>query len=315
MPATFDRTEEAAVAALERPNGNAVTWYVDASGGSDGLSGRSPLAPFQTMAKAFTRIQSGDTIKFWGKIREQLITPVQVFDVTVIGMGNRPRHSDDAPAPIGGRSTSTWTTPASGATTAALCKVLQQGWSFENILWAGPSDHACLWFLRDAGSGDDERDASHGSVRKCRFASGQDGIWNTECFNLLIEDNIFMGMTGFDFLGKAGAGVAAPLQNILQDNIFIGSANHVKADFSKAVIRRNVFDDGGTPNTTVVLNTTGDGGSGANCFIYGNVFQTATANFNTPDLVGNATDVWADNISIDSTAAGVGSSKEWGQPA
>lgn len=266
------------------------------------------------MARAFALIQSGDVIRFTGKIREQLVTPVQVFDVTVIGEGKRPRHADAAPAPLGGSSAATWTTPASGATTAALCKVMQQGWAFENILFAGPSDHACLNFFRDAGAGDAERDASHGVVRGCRFASGLDGIWITEVFDMLIENNIFMGMTGFDILGKAGAGVAAPLQGVVQDNIFIGSANHIKLDASKWVFRRNVLDDGGTPNTTVVLDTVGTG-SGANNFIYDNSFQTSTANFNTPDVKGAATDVWHSNAAIDSTAAGVGGNKEWGQPA
>ena len=55
-------------------------------------------------------------------------------------------------------------------------------------------------------------------------------------------------------------------------------------------------------------------GGGRDNFIVDNVFQTATANFNTPDVVGTTTDVWW-NVSIDAAAAGVDSGHEVGQPA
>jgi hypothetical protein len=286
--------------------------------GVDTHSGKSWTKALATMAAAFALLKSGDTIVFTGKVREQLITPVNIFDISVIGMGNRPHHADATPT--GGQfATATWTTPASGATTAALCKVLQQGWRFESILFAGPSDHACLWFFRDDGAGDLERDASHGVVRGCRFASGQDGIWVTEVFDVLIEDNLFgngaSGFTGFAILGVAGSGVANPLMGVVRRNQFLGNTNHVKCTCSNWRIYENVFDDGGTPNTTVVLNVKDPGAGGGNNFVYNNIFQTATANFNTPDVVGQATDVWAQNVSIDSTAAGVGGNTEWGVPA
>src|SRR3990167_1732571 len=286
-------------------------YYVDANSGSDSDDGRSWECAFLTMSKAFTSVASCDTIVFRGKIREQLTTPVQVFDVTVIGAGNRPRHADSTPT--GGElAAATWTTPASGATTAPLVKVLQQGWHFENILFAGPTDHACINLFRDAGSGNDERDASHAVIRNCRFASGQDGIHITEVFNTLIENNIFMGMTGHDIKGVAGSGVANPLQGTVRNNVFIGSANHFYVTCSKWIISGNFFDDGETPTTTVVCDTVGSGVGAANNFVVGNYFQTSTANFNSPDVVGTATDVWAVNASIDSTAAGVGGSFEWG---
>ncbi len=195
-----------------------TTYYVNANTtfdatvnpfpGVDTHSGKSWTKAFATMSKAFSVLKSGDTIVFTGKVREQLITPVNIFDISVIGMGNRPHHADATPA--GGQyAQATWTTPAAGATTAALCKVLQQGWRFENILFAGPTDHACLWLFRDAGAGDLERDASHASIRNCRFASGQDGIWVTEVFDIAIEGNLFgngaSGFTGFAILGVAGS--------------------------------------------------------------------------------------------------------------
>lgn len=292
----------------------AKTYWVDANAGSDSNGGLAPDAAFSTMAKAFAMVASGDTIYFSGKIKEQLTTPVQVFNVTVIGVGTRPRHADSTPS--GGEiNASTWTAPDSPAATTPLVKVLQQGWRFENILFAGPADAACIVLFRDAGAGNAERDASHASIVGCRFASGQDGIHIVEVFNTLIEGNIFMGMTGYDIKGVAGAGVANPLMGTVRNNVFIGSANHFYVTCSKWLIEGNKFDDGGTPNTTVVCDVVGSGVGAANNFVINNYFQTATANFNAPDVVGTATDVW-NNISIDGTFTSGGvNGGEYGQPA
>jgi hypothetical protein len=292
-----------------------TTYHVDAVNGSDSSSGLTWDAPFLTMAKAFATIVSGDTIIFVGKVREQLTTPVQVFDVTVIGGGNRPRHADAAPVPTGGESAATWTTPASGATTAPLVKVLQQGWKFMNILFAGPTDHACVNLYRDNGSGNAERDASHAEIIECRFASGQDGILDTGgCYGVLLQGNTFNAMTGYAV--KSGSTVGAGHTNwLIKDNRVTGCANGIYLSAITCAVKGNFFDDGGTPNTTIVLNMTGVSGGAGNNFIVGNYFQTTSANFNTPDIVGNATDVW-NNYNIDATFTSGGVlGVETGQPA
>ena len=290
-------------------------YYVDANSGSDSDDGRSWEDAFLTMSKALTSVASGDTVYFRGKVREQLIAPNQVFDVTIIGAGNRPRHADSTPA-NGELAANTWTPPASGATTAALLKVTQQGWRFINILFAGPTDHACVWLFRDAGSGDDERDASHAEFINCRFASGYDGIYDEDgCFNVLVYNCRFEALTNYCILGNGSIGVGQLEWHII-DNHFTTFTNGVKITGHKSLIQGNFFNDGGTPATTTVLNTTnGAANIGSDNFVVGNFFQTTTANFNSPDIVGNSTDVWAVNASIDSTSAGVGGNYEWGQPA
>lgn len=288
-----------------------TTYFVDANNGADTNTGLSWDRAFLTMSKALTSVASGDTIRFVGKIREQLTAPVQVFDVTIIGEGNRPRHADSTPDG-GQEATNTWTTPASGATTAPLLKVMQQGWRFENILFAGPTDHACVQLYRDASSGDDERDASHAEFIGCRFASGYNGISDTGgCFGVLVRECRFQALTNFAILGVGNIGVGQSMW-IVEDNHFYGFTNGVKIAAFGCRIKGNTFTDGGTPNTTVVLNT--NNGGGADNFVVDNYFQTATANFNTPDVVGTATDVWW-NVSIDATSAGVGGNHEAGQPA
>lgn len=298
MPKINDRTWASSPLVVGRE------WYVDATAGSNGNNGRSWAAPFLTMAKAFSMLQSGDRIYFVGKIREQLTTPVQVFDVTIRGAGNRPRHADAAPTPVGGHSASTWTIPASGATTAPLCKVLQQGWRFENILFAGPTDSDCVQLYRDAGADDAERDASHAAFVGCRFASGYNGINDPGgCYGVGVYECRFGALTNFCILGVGNIGVGQS-EWVIEDNHFQEFTNGVKIAAFQCRIKGNTFTDGGTPNTTVVLNVSN--GGGGNNFIVDNYFQTATANFNTPDVVGAATDVWR-NRSIDAD--------ETGQPA
>src|SRR4051812_35457516 len=75
-----------------------TTYYVDTNSGVDTNNGKSWSSAFLTMAKAFSVLVSGDRIVFVGNVREQLTTPVQVFDVQIIGAGNRPRHADSTPA-------------------------------------------------------------------------------------------------------------------------------------------------------------------------------------------------------------------------
>jgi hypothetical protein len=175
-------------------------WYVDANVGGSG-SGKSLQSAFSTMEEAFANVGCGDTIYLRGKIREQLVTPVQIFDVSVLGLGNRPRHADSTPA--GGElATNSWLAPASPTAATATVRVLQQGWRFENILFgAADANSACVELVRNAASGDDERDASHAILRGCRFQGTGIGIksgdpsFSENVFNALVEDCWFNNMT------------------------------------------------------------------------------------------------------------------------
>src|SRR5574341_88279 len=73
--------------ALYHQKGN--IYYVDTnmSTGGDGLTWGSA---FKTMQAAFNVLVGGETIYVVGDVREQLVTPVQIFDVSVIGAGNFP---------------------------------------------------------------------------------------------------------------------------------------------------------------------------------------------------------------------------------
>lgn len=291
--------------------GRGKTIYVDTNNGNDSKDGLSWDKAKVTMDGAFDIAASGDTIYFVGNVREYLTTPTGVAHVTVIGVGNRPQHADTHPLNLEDGA-ATWKEPTSTADTP-LITVACPGWRFENILFAANSSNCAILLTRSADEDATEIDASHATIIGCRFASGEGGISDTGgCFDVGVYECWFQALTGYCILGVGNIGVGQLMWHI-RNNHFNNFTNGVKIAAHECVIEGNFFTDGGTPNTTFVLNT--NNGGGRDNFIVRNWFQTATANFNTPDVVGCATDVWGQNGSIDSTAAGVGGSFEWGQPA
>ena len=266
------------------------TWYVDANVSATG-QGKSWANPFLTMAEAFAAVSSGDVIRFRGKIKEQLSTPVQVFDVTVIGEGNRPRHADSTPDG-GQEAANSWTEPVDEVALTPLVKVQQQGWRFINILFYGGDDNSCIQVFRDGGADDDERDASHTEILGCRFASGYDGVEDSGgCFNVKIDNCIFMAMTHYAIAQVTGAGIGTLLQWEVTNNRFIGNANWMGPAWSgnyNKITGNEVLN-----TTTLLIDTSG----GANNTIVGNTFNIAAADFDPAGLVtGDATDVWSNTL-------------------
>jgi hypothetical protein len=289
--------------------GIGTVYYVDTNNGSDLDDGKSWANAFETMDKAFDTITAGDTIRFRGNVTEHLTTPLGAPNVTVIGDTTRPRHADTHPL-NGELSGATW---KSGGTNSPLCIVRTPGWRFLNILFAAHASNYALRLDRTAVEDATEEDASHLEVLGCRFASGAGGISDTGgCYNVAIEGCIFEALTTACILGVGNIGVGQSLWSI-RNNHFNGFTNGVKIAAFGCRIEGNTFTDGGTPTSTYVLNVS-NGATAGNNFVVDNFFQTATANFATPDVVGNATDVWW-NVSIDAAAAGVSSGHEVGQPA
>ncbi len=293
--------------------GRGKTWYVDTNRESvsngDAL-GASWESAFTTLDEAFDVVGAGDTIYIAGNINECLTSPTGAANVSLIGVAENPKHADTHPL-NGELAATTWKIGALGNLPLLILNC--PGWTIENILFAAHASNYAIRLDRNAIEDDTEEDASHLIVRNCRFASGAGGINDTGgCFNVRIEDNVFAALTSACILGVGNIGVGQ-LQWTIRGNHFNNFTNGVKIAAHECRVYGNFFTDGGTPNTTFVLNMSN--GAGRDNFIVDNFFQTATANFNTPDVVGNATDVWARNVSIDSTAAGVGTNTEWGQPA
>jgi hypothetical protein len=289
-------------------------YYVDGWNGLDSNDGKSWARAFLTMEYAFTKITSGDTIHLTGKITEQIVAPLGVFDITITGNSpGHPRQSTNNGAQAG--YSAYWLYDVDN--TVALLTLREQGWRIENICFQAPASTAttAAAILMVRAETTTYPDPSHVIIKDCYFAGGGNAVIDSGGVGFVtLENNTFYAQTGFSVQNIAGAGIAAPLMWVIKGNRFLGMTNGIYSAFSHAVITENVFTDGGTPNTTVVLNTAALGGGGNN-FIIRNYFQTLTANFNTPDIVGNATDVW-NNTSIDATFTSGGvSGLETGQPA
>lgn len=268
--------------------------YTSMAAGSDANDGLSPQTPFLTMAMAFTRIKSGDVINFTGKIQEQLVTPVQVFDVWINGCGNTPRDPDSTPS--GGQyAAAEWKAPASGGIAAqATLRVLQQGWRITNCLMrAIDTNAACLELVRNTGADNAERDASHASVYGVRFDGAGVGIRSgatsfTEIvYNVKVKNCQFAGMT------YALRSVIEANQWEIADNFFATNTNQIIMAARNFLIKNNSI------GAFTVTSSSGGidlrGGTGLNQVCLNNL--SGTYSIAGGYQVANANDNWYGNAS------------------
>ena len=277
--------------------------FVDAYAGSDGAGGDSWESAYKTMNTAFGRVKSGGRIYFVGKLTEHLTTPVQVFDVQVIGgQGTRPRHDDSQPYPDGSaggtaaknHANATWAQPSSPTAATPNVKVMQQGWRFENIVFVGPSDAACVLLFRDGGADSDERDASHAEFYNCRFASGQDGIEDSGgSGHVGIYNCFFTDLTGVALKQTTGAGIGQPyFRWHAVDNRFEDCPSLTTAKAAQHFeFRDNIVTFAGA--VTVGFDFT----SGKQNVVVGNKFNVLAADFDPAGgFTGTATDIWSNTL-------------------
>lgn len=268
-------------------------WFVDTAYGGNG-DGRSPKTAFSTMDRAFDSVASGDIIYFVGKVTEQLVTPVQVFDVTVVGCGNRPRHADSTPAG-GNWAAAQWGPPASGGTAAqATVRVLQQGWRFVNILFTAiDANAACIELVRNAAAGDAERDASHCQIIGCRFAgagigirSGVAGTFTEIVFNVEVANCVFNGMT------TAMSGINGNQWDI-HHNVFATNTSQITMALQNSFIRYNQIGPFTAAGNSGGIDLNGGGGL---CQVTWNTLS-GTYSIAGGYRVSNANDNWYGNAS------------------
>lgn len=235
-------------------------WFVDTAYGGNG-DGRSPKTAFSTMARAFASIASGDIIYFVGKVTEQLVTPVQIFDVTVVGCGNRPRHADSTPTG-GSWAASQWGPPASGGTAAqATVRVIQQGWRFINILFTAiDANAACVEIVRNAGAGNAERDGSHCSLWGCRFAGAGIGIRSGVAGTFTeIAFNVEVAYCKFNAMTTAMSGINGNSWSI-HHNEFQGNTSTITMALQNSFIYENIVNGFTAAGSSGGIDLNGGGG-------------------------------------------------------
>src|SRR5690349_3769157 len=229
----------ASPAANLKPDGR--TFYVHAIDGvgSDGNDGRSFTTPLRTMSRALELVDSLDTIRVVGVVKEQLVTPAGVHDVSIICGANQPRQATDSGTPTGGGST--WLPPASPSATTALLRVIGQGWRVANMQLVPHTSSACIEVERNAGP--PERDGSHFQLIGNRLVGGTTAngiVFKGGGYNCIIEGNEFESLTGTAILSN-GTGVSVPLANKIRQNIFNACTNCIAISSNKGLVIGNIF--------------------------------------------------------------------------
>ena len=213
-----------------------VLW-VDTATGDDGNNGASPETAFATMAAAFAAVADNGTIYVSGDVREQITAPLGVTGVKIIGIsGGRPRHDDGI----------RWREEAV-AGDAPLVTIREQGWEFHNILFVPQTGHSAIRAHRAETAS--FPDSSHFIVRGCKFiGNGAIGAgvgigiedWGGN-HHYLVEGCEFNDLE-FAIVAPAGSpGIAAPLRDIIRDNVFHGNKNDICMDGSHCLILGNHF--------------------------------------------------------------------------
>jgi hypothetical protein len=275
-------------------------YFVDTVDGYANRNGRDPDKPLNEMAAALATVESGDRVYFRGDVREEATGSNLAFDVTIIGVGNRPHHAD-VPGAGYHPGASVWRPPASPTAATPLLKVRGRGWRFENILFDAPVDAAAVRLERNALSGTAEFDPSHASFVRCQFRSGKYALEDAGgCFNVLVDDCDFYSLSeaGGAAIITTSTAVALPLCWTVRNCRFIENVNHIKVSASRWVVGpNNVF----MKHTTDAINLKAVGAQGEYNTVYGNALG------GTFSIVGGytpgANDEWGGNFN--SLAGGV----------
>lgn len=255
-------------------------------GGASPIAGTS-IGTFNTFAALAPNLRSRDLIILIGVLREQAVAPLGVFDVTVVGGANRPRQATSGGVPTGGGAS--WLAPTSPTAATPLIELREQGWTFENIQFAGPSDDACIKMHREETA--TYPDASHLTLRGCRFTGGLIGLEDYGgASDVLIEDCSFEDLSGVGggAIVVTNQGIAIPSRWLIQNNRFLPSVNGIVGAFVDSQILYNTI----YKQTTTTINLA-SGNTGLRNIVKNNHFNIAAADFDPAGgVTGNATDTW-----------------------
>lgn len=271
------------------------TYFVDTVNGNDANSGTAPDAAFQTMAAAFAVLATDDRIIFRGDVREQLVAPLGVYNVQIIGDPATKAHDDNA---------ARWRAPAAPTAATALLRLREQGWTLANFIMKPPSDAAAV-HLRRAEDATDP-DPSHARFLAMRFDGGLTGIRNDGGAGfLLIDGCAFERQTGAGGGGYVvtSTAIAVPLEVVIQNCRFLSGQSYIIGPFSLGVIRNNIFNTA----TATLINTTDGSSQGGNTQVRDNSVNVVADEFDpsgaTGTVTGLASDLWY-NILKDTVESG-----------
>lgn len=274
-------------------------WFVDTTLGSDGYQGTTPQRPFATMEAALDVVGDNDVIYFVGTVREQLVAPLGVTGVSIIGnAGGQVRDDNGAK----------WTYPASGAVAGqALLELREQGWSLQNFLMTpDATGGACIKAHRNEDA--TYPDSSHFVCRGMRFVGaggtpiGIEDVGGNS--NYLIENCQFQSLTSA--ITCTSTAIAIPLRNRILNNVFLLNTNDITTSLSYGIIAGNQFMTAGSGSTNKVISTTFNATQGGNNHVTLNWFTNTEAQIAPGSgYTGASTDMWG-NYVTDQAALAVG---------
>lgn len=273
-------------------------WYLFPQGGG-------PRGSFTTFTDLKPNLRSRDLIYLSGVLREQAVTPDDVYDVTILGAANGQRQATSGGTPTGGGAS--WIGPTSPVATTPLLEIKRQGWTFENIEFTPVASSAALRFTRSGTV--DAIDGGHARINGCYFAA------NGVTTPIGIEDNggcrsVFITDSRFEALAAAIKGIstaaAVPLNWQIIGNQFFQNTNDVAMSLSYGLIQGNNFMTAGSGSTNKVVSTTFVSVQGGNNFIIDNQFNNTEAQIApTSGYTGASTDLWR-NFVTDGTWYAIG---------
>lgn len=286
-----------------RVNGRGNVWFVDPQNGSDSditlNDGRSWQRAFASMSPLDDLLGNGDVICLSGVLQQQWTAPIDVFDVTILGVAGRPRQATDGGVPTGGGAT--WLPAAASA--SPLLTLREQGWTiyniFFNIVGIVTSTGAAIRLHREEISA--AMDASHASIVGCRFGGGNPAIEDYGGnSNIYIADCTWHDCTYA--IRVTNQGIAIPSKWLVERNFLQPCTNGWVGAWVDSCFQHNFVNK----STTTTINAA-SGNTGLRNHFFSNHFNIAAADFDpTGGITGNATDFWYSFL-----LAGT----EFGQPA
>ena len=263
--------------------------------GYDGNDGLSPLSPFATVDRAFDFIKSYDTIIIDGVVREQVVSPAGVYDVTLIGAANTPRQATSGGVATGGGAT--WMPPTSPTATTPLLEILVQGWSIFNISFTPHTNSAGIRTTRSASV--DATDGSHFRISNCMFnaqgGSGTIGIEDNGGASFgMIDNNRFIGLaTAIKGLNTASN---VPQGWRITGNRFNTNTNAIGMSLNQGLVDNNFIRQ--TANdTNFKVNLIAVSSQGEFNQVINNIFPDAAANVTiAKGYKPGANDVWRNYV-------------------
>jgi len=273
--------------------------FVNTVTGNDSQNnGLSWNGAYQTMAAALAKVTDNSVIYFTGKVREQLVAPLGVTGVSIIGCAGGNVRDDDG---------AKWYAPASPVAGQALIEIREQGWSFYNFLMTPDNTGgACIKAHRAEDSS--YPDSSHFICSGMRFVGGGGtpiGIEDVGGNHHYIVDNCEFQSLNFAITCSSTA-IAVPLRNRISNSRFYLNTNDIASSQSYGIISGNQFMTAGSGGTNKVISTTYNAVQGGNNHITLNWFTNTEAQIAPASgYTGAASDMWS-NYVTDQAALAIG---------